>query len=67
MLCTEQRNQRERLSLILILRRYYWLIFVISYLGISYSQLAQRVNSSEQRVVDSAFDVFVELLLVHVL
>jgi len=67
MLCTEQRNQRERLSLTLILRRYCWLIFVISYLGISYSQLAQRVNSSEQRVVDSAFDVFVELLLVHVL
>ncbi|KAI9465812.1 hypothetical protein BJY52DRAFT_488398 [Lactarius psammicola] len=52
MLCTEQCDQRERLPLTLILRRYCWLIPVISYLGISYSQLAQRVNSSEQRVVD---------------
>jgi hypothetical protein len=66
MLCTEQRDQRERLLLTLILRHYCWLIFVIYYLGISYSQLARSVNSSEQRVVESAFGVFVELLLVHV-
>ncbi|KAI9441335.1 hypothetical protein H4582DRAFT_1931915 [Lactarius indigo] len=36
----------------LILRRYCWLIFVISYIGLTYLTLAQRVGSSEQRVAD---------------
>lgn len=67
MLCTEQRDQGARLSLALIIRRHCWLIPVISYLGLSYNQIALRLNSTEQRVSDSAFGVFVELLFIHIL
>ena len=39
----------------------------VSYLGYNHSQLAQSTRVPEQRISDSASDVFVKLSLVHVL